>query len=240
MTMPPSLVGFDTGTIEIKAVNVKFHNPEHQEKMQVRLTAASGSAKVKKQLSGASDSESGYEAPDSTLLSLPMQTRYHSALVVDARKKGLLRRGTDAMGVVWLRDLIDNHHDGIVKTTLWKADNYDEIKQNYSKPHENILGDKAEAIGEIEVQVVFKPGIADVHEKEMKEDPKTQKSWEEYLIMKREGLRNFIGRSDSHQDNKNPNVFTDNVKEEPRKDASQNKSQGVYSHKDSGLLTNTF
>ncbi|PVF96053.1 hypothetical protein CPB86DRAFT_737459 [Serendipita vermifera] len=235
MTMPPSLVGFDTGTIEIKAVNVKFHKPELEEKMQLRLTAASGSAKVKKQLSGASDSdESGYAAPDSSILSLPIQTRYHSALVVDARKKGLLRRGTDAMGVVWLRDLIDNHHDGIVKTTLWKAENFDEMKQNYSKPHENILGEKAEAIGEVEVKVVFKPGIADVHEKEMKEDPKTQRSWEEYLIMKREGLRNFIGRSDSHnvlQENKNPNIFTDDVKEEPKNNASHNDSQGSLNGK---------
>lgn len=202
LTMPPSLVGFELGTVVVKGLTVKFHDESLYENAEVRLATSGGYTKIKKGIPTAAealaeDSDGNGETGKDTLLQLPILTRYHSALVLNARSKGLLRKNTLAMGTVWLRDLIDNHHDGIVRATLWKGTNLQEIKQNYSKPDENVQGVQSEAIGEVELKVVFRPGISDMHEKDMREDPDTQKSWEEYLIMKREGLRNAIGRSDA-------------------------------------------
>jgi hypothetical protein len=202
LTMPPSLVGFELGTVVVKGVTVKFHDESLHETAEVRLATSGSYMNIKKGIPTAAealaeDGDSDKETGKDTLLQLPILTRYRSALVLNARSKGLLRKDTLAMGTVWLRDLIDNHHDGIVRATLWKGNNFQEIKQNYSKPEENVEGVQGEAIGDVELKVVFRPGISDVHEKDMKDDPNTQKSWEEYVIMKREGLRNAIGRSDA-------------------------------------------
>lgn len=202
LTMPPSLVGFELGTVVVKGVTVRFHDESLHETAEVRLGTSSGYTKISKGIptvaeASAEDSDSYEETGKDTLLQLPILTRYHSALVLNAQSKGFLRKNTLAMGTVWLRDLVDNHHDGVVRATLWKGNNFQEIKQNYSKPDENVQGVQGEAIGEVDLKVVFRPGISDVHEKDMKEDPNTQRSWEEYVIMKREGLRSAIGRPDA-------------------------------------------
>jgi len=220
LTMPPSLIGFELGTVVVKGVTVKWNDPSLQESAEIRLATSGGYTKIKKGIATAAaalaaEEDEGEAGNSDTHLHLPILTRYHSALVLNARSKGLLHKSTLAMGTVWLRDLIDNHHDGIIRATLWKSGNLQEIKQNYSKPEENVPGVQGEAIGEVELRVVFKPGISDVHEKDMREDPSTQRSWEEYVIMKREGLRNAIGRPDA-QDQlsiNDHNGITDKVQE---------------------------
>ena len=200
LTMPPSLIGFELGTVVVKGLTVKFHDESLHEKAEIRLATSGGYSKVKKGIltstsAQAEDDDNDYgEAGSETLLRLPILMRYHSALVVNACSKGLLRSSTLAVGTVWLRDLIDNHHDGIVSATLWKGNNFREIKQNYSKPEDISPGVQGEAIGEVKLQVMFKPGISDAHEKDMSGDPNMRRTWEEYVIMKREGLRNTIGR----------------------------------------------
>ena len=233
LTMPPSLVGFELGTVVIKGLTVKFKDQSLHDSAEVRLATSGGYTKIKKGLPAASaaadDSDDDAEAGTDTLLQLPILTRYHSALVLNARKKGLLRKTTLAMGTVWLRDLIDNHHDGIVHATLWKTNNLQEMKQNYSKPEENIPGVEAEAIGEVELKVVFRPGISDVHEKDLREDPSTQRSWEEYLIMKREGLRRAVGRENAQGqlDLKDHNGITDSVQQTETKPINPTESHGA-------------
>jgi len=198
--MPPSLIGFDAGTIEINGVTITLKDPSMLDNIELRLATSGGFTKIqrKKGIKALNEDDSDDETTtfEQTLIYLPIFTRYHSALVLKIRKKGLLHLSTLALGTVWLRDLIDNHTDGIVKATLWKGGDLQELKENYSKPEENIVGSQAEAIGEVELRVVFKPGVADVHEKGMQEDLDTRKLWEEYVIMKREGLRQNIGRQD--------------------------------------------
>jgi hypothetical protein len=220
LTMPPSLIGFELGTVVVKGATVKFHDESLHETAEVRLATSGGYTKIKKGIPTAAealaeDSDNYEETGKDTLLQLPILTRYHSALVLNVRSKGFLRKNTLAMGTVWLRDLIDNHHEGVVRATLWKGSNFQEIKQNYSKPDENVQGVQGEAIGEVDLKVVFRPGISDVHEKDMKEDPNTQRSWEEYVIMKREGLRDAIGRLGvrSHLGLENHNGVTDQVQQ---------------------------
>ncbi|KIM32455.1 hypothetical protein M408DRAFT_219185 [Serendipita vermifera MAFF 305830] len=218
LTMPPSLVGFELGTVIVKGVTVKFKDQSLHDSAEVRLATSGGYTKIKKGIPAAAaahDGDDDAETGKDTHLQLPILTRYHSALVLNARKKGLLRKGTLAMGTVWLRDLVDNHHDGIIRATLWKTDKLQEMKQNYSKPEETVPGVEAESIGEVELKVVFRPGISDVHEKDMREDPSTQRSWEEYVIMKRGGLRKAIGRESGQGqlDLDDLNGVTDNVQQ---------------------------
>lgn len=197
--MPPSLIGFDTGTIEINGVTITLKDPSMLDNIELRLATSGGFTKIKRKsilARNEDDSDDETKTFQQTLIYLPILTRYHSALVLKIRRKGLLHRSTLALGTVWLRDLIDNHTDGIVKATLWKGGDLQELKENYSLPEGNVVGSQAEAIGEVELRVVFKPGVADVHEKGMQEDEDTRKLWEEYVIMKREGLRQNIGRQD--------------------------------------------
>jgi hypothetical protein len=232
--MPPSLIGFELGTVVVKGVTVKFHDEDLHGKAEVRLATSGAYTKIKQgtptaKEASAEDSDSDEETGRDTLIQLPILTRYHSALVLNARNKGLLRKSTLAMGTVWLRDLVDNHHEGIVRATLWKGDNLQEIRQNYSKPEENVPGVQGEAIGEVELRVVFRPGIEDVHEKDMREDSNTQRLWEEYVIMKREGLRNAIGRPDTQAQLglDNHNRMTDKVQQIEIKSIDPPESHGV-------------
>ncbi|KAG8785615.1 hypothetical protein FRC15_001048 [Serendipita sp. 397] len=215
LTMPPSLIGFDTGTVQVKSININLYDKSLQGDVEVRLSTTGGYTKIKKGINEKEESSEDEGSNPDSLVHLPIQTRYHSALVINARNKGLFKRGTIAMGIVWLRDLVDNHHDGVIRAKLWKTDDFDHIKQNYAKPEESAVGNNAEAIGEVEMKVVFKPGIADAHEKDMKEDPKKQKSWEEYTIMKRKGLRRNIGRDGAAVDEADisPNVLANKVEE---------------------------
>lgn len=226
LTMPPSLIGFDTGTVEVKGVKVELNDRSLENDIEVRLTTTGAYTKIKKGVEDKDDSSSDEETSNDTVLHLPIQTRYHSALVINARQKGLLRRNTVAMGIVWLRDLIDNHHGNVIRAKLWKASDFEIMKQNYAKAEET-AAHKAQAIGTVEVRAVFKPGIADVHEKDMRENPKMQKSWEEYVIMKREGLRKHIGkRSPTMIDDEDINATTDKVEEDPKQGVAPAESQG--------------
>lgn len=198
--MPPSLIGFDTGTIEIKGVTVNFKDQSLLENSEIRLATSGGYSRISRIRKGLSvkddDSDDEQKASEQVNIHLPIMTRYHSALVLKARNKGLFHRNTVAVGTIWLRDLVDNHTGGVVKATLWKGVDSQELKENYSKPEENVVGNAGEAVGEVELNVVFKPGVADLHEKEMQEDAEMRRVWEEYTIMKREGLRKNIGRKD--------------------------------------------
>ncbi|KAG8791277.1 hypothetical protein FRC17_008773 [Serendipita sp. 399] len=236
--MPPSLIGFDTGTVQVKSVKLDLYDKSLQENVEVRLSTTGGYTKVKKGVNEKQEDSSDEEGGTSsdTLVRLPIQTRYHSALVMNVRNKGLFKRGTIAMGIVWLRDLVDNHHDGVIRAKLWKTDDFNHIKQNYAKPEESALGDKVEAIGEVELKLVFRPGIADVHEKDMKEDPTKQKSWEEYTIMKREGLRRNIGRDGGAIDSgdSDVNVVAEKVEEPSLASAESKGSSGSLNEKVKG------
>ena len=141
---------------------------------------------------GSGDSEE--EFSDHTV-SLPVQKRYQSALLVTVKRNGLLQRGTVGMAVVWMKDLIDNRKQ-VVRAKIWKADDYGPLKRNYL-PRWGIWEDPTQdvtCIGEVEMTLCFRPGVADVHKKSFSRDTNLKRTWEEYVALRGSDLRTNMGR----------------------------------------------
>jgi hypothetical protein len=99
------------------------------------------------------------------------------------------------MGVVWLKDLVDNRKQ-VVRAKIWKANNYEPLKRNYL-PLWGIWEDPEQevaCIGEVEMTLCFRPGVADIHEKSFSRDANLKRTWEEYLVLRGSDLRTNIGR----------------------------------------------
>ena len=141
---------------------------------------------------GSGDSEE--EFSDHTV-TLPVQKRYQSALHVTVKRQGLLQRGIVGMGVVWMKDLIDNRKQ-VVRAKIWKASDYDSLKRNYL-PLWGIWEDPVQevtCIGEVEMTLCFRPGVADIHETSFLKDANLRRSWEEYAALRGSDLRTIVGR----------------------------------------------
>ena len=156
---------------------------------------------------GSGDSEE--EFSDHTV-SLPVQKRYQSALLVTVKRNSLLQRGTVGMGVVWMKDLIDNRKQ-VVRAKIWKASDYDPLKRNYL-PLWGIWEDPVQevtCIGEVEMTLCFRPGVADIHETTFLKDANLKRSWEEYAALRGSDLRTNVGRKADegyHEDQLDPNT----------------------------------
>lgn len=222
MSLPPPLTGFDTGTLQIDHVVPSFDTPVN-DPLDIRLHTSGGYHKIRGD-SGSSDDD---ETSSKESILLPVQKRYHSCLLIDIRKKGMVHHSTMAMGVIWLRDLVDHKGDELVETTLWETGNYEDLKQNYTKPDRNSIRQSHKPVGHVTVRVRFLPGISDSHEKEMKETEEKQRSWEEYSALKRAGLRERIGRDDKLP-LKASNCTTDEVEPEAVSPSSSLNSEGRF------------
>jgi len=156
---------------------------------------------------GSGDSEE--EFSDHTV-SLPVQKRYQSALFVTVKRNSFLQRGTVGMGVVWMKDLIDNRKQ-VVRAKIWRASDYDPLKQNYL-PLWGIWEDPVQevtCIGEVEMTLCFRPGVADIHETSFLKDANLKKGWEEYVALRGSDLRTNMGRKadeEYHEDRSNSNT----------------------------------
>lgn len=129
------------------------------------------------------------------MISLPVQKRYQSALLITVKRNGFLQRGTVGMGVVWMRDLIDNRRQ-VVRAKIWKSNDYDPLKRNYL-PLWGIWEDPLQevtCIGEVEMTLCFRPGVADIHEKSFSRDANLKRTWEEYVALRGSDLRANMGR----------------------------------------------
>jgi len=170
---------------------------------------------------GSGDSEE--EFSDHTV-SLPVQKRYQSALLVTVKRNSLLQRGTVGMGVVWMRDLIDNRKQ-VVRAKIWKASDYDPLKRNYL-PLWGIWEDPVQevtCIGEVEMTLCFRPGVADIHETTFLKDANLRRSWEEYVALRGSGLRTTMGRKadeEYHEDQSDSNtvVHADDIETDGHED----------------------
>lgn len=204
-SLPPPLIGFDTGTLEVQRWVPHLKDPALLESAHLRFHTSSGTHRVKENLGAgvgddsSSSSEEEEEASDKSIL-LPVRGRYRSALFLRLKKSGLVHRGTVGLGVIWLRDLADNTSI-TVRVKVWKAEDYKFIKHNYvalDVMPEDIEQGKVEQLGEIELTLCFRPGISDTHHKLLLHD--NPKAWEEYVALKDAGWRDIIGQTEGHPD----------------------------------------
>ncbi|RDX44545.1 hypothetical protein OH76DRAFT_1408962 [Lentinus brumalis] len=198
--LPPNLLGFDTGTLEIRDVSVQSQQIDLS-KCEVRLKITTGEAeeKVSRKTAEQRDDKIVW-APDSPT-KLPVRQRYAAALLISFRDaSGFKSSGRRALGVLWLRDLIDRA-EGPVEVSLWRAKDgdYSRLKLNYVPPDGDLSywdsdKEKVERIGSVFLDLVFWPGFAKEHYEMLNgQGARKRGSWDEYDRQKKAGFRDSIG-----------------------------------------------
>ena len=133
---------------------------------------------------------------------LPVRQRYGAALLVSLRDtSGFKASGRKALGVLWLRDLVDNEA-GSVEIALWQArhGDYSRLKRNYVPPDGDLSywdsdRDKVERMGSLFLDIRFRPGISTLHHKLLKGGgAKKREAWDEYDRQKAGGMRDEVGK----------------------------------------------
>ncbi|KUI53527.1 hypothetical protein VP1G_00950 [Cytospora mali] len=163
MKLPPSLVGWDYGTLEIRgAVRAKGQLPDKPLKSRLKIRTDLGKVKM---YTGDSQGvwalKKGRDSNGSAFL--PVCKRYASALVVEFRESSIGPDRSPAFAVMWLRDLVDEES---AKRTLkvWKGGK-DRLARAQSNCEYNGMEDGEQPLGEIELDVKFWRGLSGYHKR---------------------------------------------------------------------------
>ncbi|RPD52908.1 hypothetical protein L226DRAFT_617720 [Lentinus tigrinus ALCF2SS1-7] len=198
--LPPNLLGFDTGALEIRDVSVHSEQVDLA-KCEVRLKITTGEAeeKVARKAAEQHDDEIVW-APESPT-KLPVRKRYAAALLISFRDaSGFKSSGRKALGVLWLRDLVDRA-EGPVEVSLWRAKDgdYSRLKLNYVPPNGDLSywdsdREKVECVGSVFLDLVFWPGIGREHYEMLNgQGARKRGSWDEFDRQKKAGFRDAVG-----------------------------------------------
>lgn len=226
--LPPNLLGFDTGTLEIHDISVK---PDQSAdlgidlakcELRIKTTKSDGSEKLSRKTAHREEngtviwdperSEGDDDDDSQPCAVLPVRQRYGSALLLSFKDSstasGLKRSsGRYALSVLWLRDLVDNV-DGPVELTLWKArdGDFSRLKLNYVPPSGDLAywdsdKEKVERVGTLRMRVKFKPGISEKHKTLLDGGGAKQKeAWDAFTREKAGGLRDSVGEMEVRGD----------------------------------------
>lgn len=204
--LPPSLLGFDVGTLAIRKLSARPAS-EHGDNLlrafqscEVKLKASSSSDKLSRK--HAERQEDGRVVwKEDPLAQLPVQQRYSSALIIKFKETGALTSSKLGMAVLWLRDVADSE-DNVIDVALFKAADYDRLKQNYMPPDGNLdywetSRDELTRIGTVQIDLTFKPGFSTAHRKTMnKAEPQQKRMLEEVDRRDVVGLQEHVGHQE--------------------------------------------
>ncbi|KAH8101754.1 hypothetical protein BXZ70DRAFT_1071093 [Cristinia sonorae] len=217
--LPPNLLGFDTGTLEIRDVSVKTDSSRCDSldlakcELKVKTTKSDGTEKLSRK--AAQKREDGSvvwtHEPQETdqdnvetqcVAMLPVRQRYGSALLLSFKGSSGLKwsSGRQALAVLWLRDIVDNV-EGPVQIPLWQAKDGDfsRLKLNYVPPDGDLAGwdsdkEKVWRVGTVEMDMKFVPGISEQHRKLLDGGGTKQKeAWDAFTRERVGGLRENVG-----------------------------------------------
>ncbi|EED79792.1 predicted protein [Postia placenta Mad-698-R] len=201
--LSPNLLGFDTGTVEVRDVSVQSKLDLSNCEISMKSTTTPTVEKVSRKIAEKRDDGWTVWVHDD-VSALPVRQRYGTALLVSFRDTaGFKSSSCKALGVLWLRDLVDSD-EGTVEIALWQAKHgdYSRLKLNYVPPDGNLDywdTDKGnvERIGSIFLDIMFRPGVSERH-KEMLSGAGAKKRamWDAYDRQKAAGMRDEVGIED--------------------------------------------
>ncbi|KZT64142.1 hypothetical protein DAEQUDRAFT_718539 [Daedalea quercina L-15889] len=200
--LPPNLLGFDTGTLEIRDIAVQSEVNLSNCEVRMKVSTTSMEEKVSRKHAERRDDKTVWsqQAPSK----LPVHQRYGAALLVSIRDaSGFKTSGRKGLGVLWLRDLVDND-EGPVEIALWQAKHgdYSRLKLNYVPPNGDLSywdsdREKVERVGSLFLDICFKPGVSGLHHQLLKGGgAKKREAWDEYDRQKAGGMRDEVGKMD--------------------------------------------
>ncbi|OCH83704.1 hypothetical protein OBBRIDRAFT_829808 [Obba rivulosa] len=133
--LPPSLIGFDTGTLEVRDVAVKSDRDDFS-RCEVRLKTTISVIEDKVSRKQAQKREDGLTVWSKDGAAIAVRQRYGAALLVSFCETSEFKKyGRKALGVLWLCCLVDSE-EGKVKITLWRDQHgdYSRLKLNCVPP----------------------------------------------------------------------------------------------------------
>lgn len=156
--MPKELMGWDYGTLEIKApVKAKGQLGDGMAAHRIKLRSNLARAKMQ--------ADDGQWAPkkDKESVFLAFRKRYSASLVVEFRKSTIGPDSTAGFAVFWLKDIPDEEEKTIT-LKVWKGSKSALKKATTCCDYEG-LEDNEEALGEIEVCMKFWRGLSGYHKR---------------------------------------------------------------------------
>lgn len=206
--LPPNLLGFDTGTIDIRSITVHdAHMDLSRCEIRVKTTTGESEERISyKAMDHRPDSTPFAWVPDGGT-QLPVRQRYPAALLVSFCDKSTFNfkssGGRKALAVFWLRDIVDRAEGAPVECMLWRArdGDYSRLKRNYVPPDGDLSywdsdREGVECVGRVRLDLVFRPGIAEKHYEMLGgHGARKRSSWDEYDRQKTGGLRENVGET---------------------------------------------
>ncbi|KAI0643938.1 hypothetical protein C8Q79DRAFT_977606 [Trametes meyenii] len=201
--LPPNLLGFDTGTLDIRDIAVQSDHVDLA-KCEVRLKTTTAEAEERVSRKAAEQRDGRIVWASESPTKLPVRQRYASALLISFRDaSGFKSSGRKALGVLWLRDIVDRAQ-GPVEVSLWRAKDgdYSRLKLNYVPPDGDLAywdsdREKVERVGSVALDLAFWPGISEKHHEVLGgAGAKKRAAWDEYDRQTSAGYRDAVGELD--------------------------------------------
>ena len=198
--LPPNLLGFDTGTLEINDISAQSTQIDLSKcEIRFKITTMDAANKVSRKTSEQRGDTVVWTPNDSSRL--PVRTRYAAALLISFRDaSGFKSSGRRALAVLWLRDLLDRTR-ARVECALWHArsGDYSRLKLNYVPPDGDLAAwdsdrERIERVGTVALDCAFWPGLAAEHYAVLGgHRARRRSSWDEYGRQRDAGFRDVVG-----------------------------------------------
>lgn len=163
LKLPPTLAGWDYGTLEIRgAIRVKGPLPEKPTKSRLKIRSDLGRVKM---YPNDGQGEWLLKSKDSRTQSafLPVRKRFSSALVLEFRESKLGPDKSPAFAVLWLRDLVDEEGETKV-LKVWRGGKK-QIARGESNCDYNGIEEGEQPLGEVEIELKFWRGLSGYHKR---------------------------------------------------------------------------
>lgn len=156
--MPKELMGWDYGTLEIKApVQAKGQLGDGMANYRIKLRSNITRAKMQ--------AEDGEWKPkrDKKSVFLPFRKRYSAPLIIEFRKSTIGPDSTAGFAVFWLKDIPDEE-EKTVSMKVWKSSKHALKKATTCCDYEG-LEDNEQPLGELEICMKFWRGLSGYHKR---------------------------------------------------------------------------
>jgi hypothetical protein len=153
---PKELLGWDYGTLEIKAaIKPRGHFPQDLQNDRMKVRSNLGRGKL--------SAENGQWIPKhgKESIFLACRNRYAMPLIIEYRKSSIGKDSTPAFAVFWLKDIPDEE-ERTVTMKVWKGGKENLKKATSCAGYEG-LEEGEKPLGEIEVRMYFWRGLSGYH-----------------------------------------------------------------------------
>lgn len=163
LKLPPTLLGWDYGTLEIRgAIRVRGSLPQKPTKSRLKIRSDLGRVKMYPNDDQGEWLLKGKDSRNQSAF-LPVRKRYSSALVLEFRESTLGPDKSPAFAVLWLRDLVDEESETKVMK-VWRGGKQ-QIARGESNCDYNGVEEGEQPLGEVEMELKFWRGLSGYHKR---------------------------------------------------------------------------